>query len=392
MSLNRLLLRATLILLAIAAGTAVLAALTGSTTALWRVVFTCVEAAIAAGAIGHVSRYLRQEIQRPAAVVGFGTIGVSFAFLLVGTWVDAFGRGPQGEMLGTALAVFGLGAIATTALGTRTRADCAIAAPATAIAAGLTLALIVGAIWANSDKLGGIAAAAGPVLMVAMLGLIGTSPRERPWRFAGVLAGVAATAIGVQQVMLRNAPSGPWQWYAALTAATVAVSHANLLMLMGLSALWTHLRSATIAASAAAAIGVTFAAFSLGLLNSDFLDQPSGRFTAAAGILAACGTLALIARQRLGRRFALDVAASGFDSIHLTCPRCATKQHAPVGDSPCISCRMLLSVRAREPRCGACGYCLYDLPEDRCPECGAAIPIRGKALVSTEDQQPAVVV
>ena len=79
MSLNRMLLRATLVLLAVAAGTAVLAAITGNTTALWRVVFTCVEAALAAGAIAHVSRYLRNKAQLQAAVVGFGTVAVAFA-------------------------------------------------------------------------------------------------------------------------------------------------------------------------------------------------------------------------------------------------------------------------------------------------------------------------
>ena len=50
MQLNRILLRTVLALLAAAALTAVIAALTGNTTALWRVVFTCVEAAVAAGA------------------------------------------------------------------------------------------------------------------------------------------------------------------------------------------------------------------------------------------------------------------------------------------------------------------------------------------------------
>ena len=321
------------------------------------------------------------------------SIGLTFAASLVlGPLLNNWGGLAGIFALTDVLAVAGMAAIATTALGMRTRTDFAIAAPATAVAAGLTLAAIIAAIWAASDTLAGVSAAGGPVLMVASLCLVGTGLRERPWRFFGVAMGVAAAVVGVQQVV-RNPPPGEiWNWYAALAAGAVAATHANLLMLMSLSSLWSSLRLATIGASAATAIGVTFAAFSKGLLKPDLLDQPSGRFTAAAGIMAACGTLALVARQRLGRRLSVDTAATAFETVHLTCPRCSTKQHAPVGDSPCISCRMILSVRVSEPRCAACGYCLYDLPADRCPECGAAIPVRGMALVSAEDRQAAVVV
>ena len=384
MQLNRLLLRTVLALLAAAALTAVIAALTGNTTALWRVVFTCIEAAVAAGAIYRVSLFLKRPRQRPAATVGFASAALAFAMMLIGTWIDTLGPAPQGQILGTAFAIGGLGAVATAALAARIREDCLAAGPATATAAGLTLVTTIVAIWAESDRIGAAAAAGGPVLMIGMVCLVGNGIRERPWRYLGVGMGLIAAVIGVWQVLSHRATLDAWNLYATLTAGAVAVMHANLLMLLNLAAPWKALRMATIAAGFATAVGVAYSAFARGVLEWQFLEEPAGRFTAAAGILAACGTLALVARQRLGRRFAIEAAGTGYTSVTVHCPRCSTKQNAPIGDSPCTGCRLILSIRVGEPRCGACGYCLFDLQEDRCPECGSPIPVRGEVLRNSE--------
>jgi hypothetical protein len=382
MPFNRILLRITLILLGIAALAAVAAAFTGSTTALWRVVFTCIEAAIAAGALVRVSRFLQRPSQRPAAILGFACLLGSFGFFLVGTWIDTIGFGLQGQILGTAFAIAGLGGAATAALATRSRSDCVLAGPAAAIAAGMTLAATIAAIWTESDRLGAAAAAGGPVLLVASICLVGNRLGERPWRYLGLCFGLAAAAIGVQQAFSPLPSVELWNWYAALAAGALAVMHANLLMLLNLAPPWPVLRLVTIAASAGTAIGVGFSVFTRGVLNWQVLDEPTGRFTAAAGILAACGTLGLVARQRLGRRLVIDTAGADYRAVSVTCPRCSARQTAPVGDSPCTGCRLILSVRVSEPHCSACGYCLFDLKEDRCPECGQPIPPRGVAFLN----------
>ncbi len=59
--------------------------------------------------------------------------------------------------------------------------------------------------------------------------------------------------------------------------------------------------------------------------------------------------------------------------IELECPQCRQMQEVPTGSPRCRTCRARLTVEVEEPRC-ACGYLLYQLSGDYCPECGASIP------------------
>jgi hypothetical protein len=59
--------------------------------------------------------------------------------------------------------------------------------------------------------------------------------------------------------------------------------------------------------------------------------------------------------------------------VSLTCPRCATAISARSRrDSRCPGCRLLVRVEVDEPRC-SCGYLLYQLIGDTCPECGKGV-------------------
>lgn len=58
--------------------------------------------------------------------------------------------------------------------------------------------------------------------------------------------------------------------------------------------------------------------------------------------------------------------------IELECPKCREMQEVSVGTQRCRNCRAWLTVDVEEPRC-ECGYLLYQLSGDYCPECGALI-------------------
>lgn len=59
--------------------------------------------------------------------------------------------------------------------------------------------------------------------------------------------------------------------------------------------------------------------------------------------------------------------------VDLTCPRCRTAiQARSRRESRCTGCRLMVRVEVEEPRC-SCGYLLYQLPGDTCPECGKAV-------------------
>lgn len=61
-------------------------------------------------------------------------------------------------------------------------------------------------------------------------------------------------------------------------------------------------------------------------------------------------------------------------TVALTCPRCAEVQEIRAGRRRCRRCRLVIALDVEEPRCAGCGFALYRLTADRCPECGRAIP------------------
>ncbi len=59
--------------------------------------------------------------------------------------------------------------------------------------------------------------------------------------------------------------------------------------------------------------------------------------------------------------------------VSLTCPRCEQLIEAKSNrDTRCGHCRLRVRVEVEEPRC-VCGYLLYQLESDTCPECGEPV-------------------
>jgi hypothetical protein len=105
-----------------------------------------------------------------------------------------------------------------------------------------------------------------------------------------------------------------------------------------------------------------------------FWLESMAKATAIAAILSACGTvvtpvLALIDMlQRRGTRESIPSTLS----IELICPRCQRRQHLPTGSAQCGGCGLRIEIDVEEPRC-TCGYLLYQLQSDNCPECGKPV-------------------
>ena len=58
--------------------------------------------------------------------------------------------------------------------------------------------------------------------------------------------------------------------------------------------------------------------------------------------------------------------------LAFTCPRCGEGQSLRPGHARCASCRARFFIEIEEPRC-ECGYVLFNLTGDVCPECGRVI-------------------
>ncbi|MFK7962214.1 MAG: hypothetical protein AB8G96_17010 [Phycisphaerales bacterium] len=152
----------------------------------------------------------------------------------------------------------------------------------------------------------------------------------------------------------------------SLTFLSVWAAHLGMLSLLRLDRPW--FRRARVATLGVAAV---LLAISIPAIWWEFDDELLIRFVAVLGILGGCGTivtpiLALLDsfRRRTGRE-SIDRDLR----VKLVCPRCGADDSLRVGASQCGTCGLRIEVNVEEPRC-ACGYLLFRLTGDRCPECG----------------------
>lgn len=101
-----------------------------------------------------------------------------------------------------------------------------------------------------------------------------------------------------------------------------------------------------------------------------------GRATGAVGIVGLAATLAIPALRRLERAERDDSAETTIARrpvVVCRCPRCGVEQSMSANTpSRCESCGLRIRIEVEEPRC-KCGYLLYGVDGDGCPECGVAI-------------------
>jgi hypothetical protein len=210
-----------------------------------------------------------------------------------------------------------------------------------------------------------VASSTGLVATLAMFGA-GARPR-RYWRWIGVLA--AATAFGrLLWKIWRDNRNAPLQWVevAALCLAA-AIAHLVVCLLIPLTPLQRWLRVVTSLGVFAAAASVATTAWAKAHDKEwNVLDKS----TAAAGIVACCGTLSLLVLARFNRGLDRKPMLTLIKEMTLVCPGCRSHETVSLGESSCSSCGLLLSVGVKEPHCPRCDYLLYMHKGARCPECG----------------------
>lgn len=98
------------------------------------------------------------------------------------------------------------------------------------------------------------------------------------------------------------------------------------------------------------------------------------RATLTLTILTAFGVLAsmAVALTTQRRHVGTGETLASTVVVDLKCPRCRSEQSLHTGLAKCTSCGLRIEINVEEPAC-ACGYQLYQLRGDTCPECGRAI-------------------
>ncbi len=120
------------------------------------------------------------------------------------------------------------------------------------------------------------------------------------------------------------------------------------------------------------ASGLATAAMAIAMIMSDDSESMVRLFGAVA-IPTVCGILALSSIARMNSRANFASVTQAQFMVNLTCPRCRNHLEMKPGPGACDKCKLKIELKIEEPRCVKCGYLLYMLERDDCPECGKAI-------------------
>ena len=123
--------------------------------------------------------------------------------------------------------------------------------------------------------------------------------------------------------------------------------------------------------------GLLFAMLSYGIIRQDIgrYEEIVVRIMGVSAIVMVGSTIAAGIIAMLAPKPGEDEPGllAGTIGVDLTCPRCQHPIHARSNrEARCDGCRLKVRVEVEEPRC-ACGYLLYQLESDTCPECGKPI-------------------
>ena len=358
MPLHKVLLRAMLWSLGLAAAAGVLAALSGGGETVWRVVGTGFVTALACGLMMPFSAMLDQEKTRAAGLSGMVVVLVEFLLALALIWEVArllFGLHWE-EQLALTMLFFGLAAVLL-ALAVKL-ADAPHSRLAGNIGVGATAATfgtVLIAIWSPEPLIergkwwesGSAVFTIGLLVLLSLVGA-GTAP-HRPWRWLALPAGVMAFALWMSHVWLGTESALGTVVFSVLVSIAAVVVYSNLGRLVPLTAGQGWLRRGAIAAAILTAVLIDLVIVKQEFVTITWDADLLGRFSAAAGIAAGCGLMALLVLARINRGVAGESPAAEFSVISVICPRCRKKQSIDIGDSSCPSCGLRISIHVEEP-------------------------------------------
>ncbi len=161
------------------------------------------------------------------------------------------------------------------------------------------------------------------------------------WRWLGALASATAWYF----IMAHE--WGQWSLHektiTLFTSLAVVVAHTSLTLFVPLTARQVWVRIGT---SIALATTAAFVNFELHFSPGRGVGM-LGRIAGAAGVVASCGTLALIVLARLNRGGSRDDLVGDFSEVTLYCPQCRSKQTLPLGGGECPRCGLAIQLTVR---------------------------------------------
>lgn len=343
MTFQRFLLRAILACLALAAGLGAGGVLVANNEMTWKIVGTLVLTAVASGLLLVVTHFLAAPAAHAAVTLATSLAAVEFLLGLGLIWDVYPHRNDDPERVGALIAaLLATGVPAVCFLRGWWQTGLALACRGGLVLCGVTLTLWIIAIVSNPANgfdndnsyhwfaYGWLVAAMG---LPSLCAAVGAGQDRWHWRWVGI--GSAAIAY---VVLVRLVHQDRWtpQPATALMAVAVIVAHANLSLRCQVRTNQRWLIYATIALAAAAGLLVNLEVMNPATQYAQPDWSTLQRLLAAAGILYACGTIALVVLTRLGLKNApLSRRGSGPLDVTIICPICGKKQTLIQGSGEC---------------------------------------------------------
>ncbi len=207
---------------------------------------------------------------------------------------------------------------------------------------------------------------------------------HRSPRLARAALGVGAAATSAMLVVTWAPSSLQWEYeewlgMVAFSLLTVSLYLLTLAFVTSEPVLTAIAGLARLGTIVCGTIGVLIL---LGLLVAEAYDIGDWRTQAVFGravffciLLGLAGTALLPILGRLSRantESQHEKTLGERTPIRIACPRCDQEQSVQAGASKCNGCGLRFTIDFEEPRC-ACGYLLYGLRSETCPECGQNI-------------------
>jgi len=373
--------------LGLAAVTGVWAVLFQAGNLTWRVVGTGLTTAVACALLLPISVEIDSKKSRSAGMLGMCGVVLEFLMALMLIWdipPRLVGLRGEEQIALTMLSLAGAVVFGMVFLRLHPEGHGRVAGPVGIIVTAAAFLLFMFGVWElrtlaraarslHQEKLwetSGITMLFGSLAVCSLVGF--AAGDRRHWRWAGIAGAAGAWLLMLGGIWTGTRSDAGTVAFSILTAIAGVSAYANLLLFCPLKPHQFWVRTATIASAilTAALVDLHVVDSVLKLpIDGDMLN----RFTAAAGIVASCGTLALSVLARMNRGVKFEPVTAELREMSVVCPRCQKKQLIEVGKSACKFCKLRISIEIEEPRCPNCDYLLFTLTSGRCPECGTPI-------------------